>query len=145
MASSSSAPESTSNQQQETPAYEIKGRTMSLEEWELKIQSECPVDFISLAAHNCDIRRFYVNQGLVRYFNLLNGPTYQTLIRHFWVRASIFDRAAAKIEEDEKVLLHPELKGKSREEMGLEPYSGIQIRSRIMKNLNNLKPPHITT
>jgi hypothetical protein len=51
MASSSSnqdIPESTSNMQQqgapesssqEAPAYEIKGRTMSLEEWELKIQT----------------------------------------------------------------------------------------------------------
>jgi hypothetical protein len=51
MASSSSnqdIPESTSNMQQQgapesssqkAPAYEIKGRTMSLEEWELKIQT----------------------------------------------------------------------------------------------------------
>ncbi|AES97615.1 hypothetical protein MTR_5g056860 [Medicago truncatula] len=80
MASSSSAPGSSSNmQQQEAPAYEIKGRTMSLEEWELKIQSESPVDFNSLAAHNCDIGSFYEAQGLGSYFNFLNGPTYQTL------------------------------------------------------------------
>jgi len=39
-------PESTT---QEAPAYEIKGRTMSLEEWDLKIQTENPVDFTSLA------------------------------------------------------------------------------------------------
>ncbi|RHN51705.1 hypothetical protein MtrunA17_Chr6g0471791 [Medicago truncatula] len=109
MASSSSAPGSSSNkQQQETPAYEIKGRTMSLEEWDLKIQTECPVDFVSLAAHNCDIGKFYD------------------------VRASIYDREAAKIEEDEKVLLNPGLKGKSREEMGLEPFLKTEIRSSIM-------------
>ncbi|KEH15297.1 hypothetical protein MTR_1465s0010 [Medicago truncatula] len=84
-------------QQQEALAYEIKGRTMSLEEWELKIQSESPVDFNSLAAHNCDIGSFYEAQGLGSYFNFLNGPTYQTLVRHFWVRASIYDRDAAKI------------------------------------------------
>ncbi|KEH16407.1 hypothetical protein MTR_0195s0040 [Medicago truncatula] len=133
MASSSSAPGSSSNkQQQETPAYEIKGRTMSLEEWDLKIQTECPVDFMSLAAHNCDIGKFYDAQGLGSYFNFLNGPTYQTLVRHFWVRANIFDREAAKIEEDEKVLLNPELKGKSRKEMGLEPFSKTEIRSSIM-------------
>ncbi|KEH26193.1 hypothetical protein MTR_6g047410 [Medicago truncatula] len=132
MASSSSVPGSSSSNRQETPAYEIKGRTMFLEEWDLKIQTECPVDFVSLAAHNCDIGKFYNDQGLGSYFNFLNGPTYQTLVRHFWVRASIFDREAAKIEEDEKVLLHPELKGKTREEMGLEPYSGMQIRSSIM-------------
>jgi hypothetical protein len=33
---------------QEALAYEIKGRTMSLEEWDLRIQIENPVDFISL-------------------------------------------------------------------------------------------------
>lgn len=133
MASSSSAPGSSSNEQQgEAPAYEIKGRTMSLEEWELNIQSESPVDFDSLAAHDCDIGKYYEKQGLGRYFNLLNGPTYQTLVRHFWVRASIYDREAAKIEEDEKVLLNPELKGKSRAEMGLETFSKTQIRSSIM-------------
>ncbi|RHN55346.1 hypothetical protein MtrunA17_Chr5g0416811 [Medicago truncatula] len=133
MASSSSASGSSSNEQQgEAPAYEIKGRTMSLEEWELNIQSESPVDFDSLAAHDCDIGKYYEKQGLGRYFNLLNGPTYQTLVRHFWVRASIYDREAAKIEEDEKVLLNPELKGKSRAEMGLETFSKTQIRSSIM-------------
>ncbi|KEH16112.1 hypothetical protein MTR_0322s0040 [Medicago truncatula] len=113
MASSSSAPGSSSNVQQgEAPAYEIKGKTMALEEWDLKIQSESPVDFDSLAAHNCDVGKFYEKQGLGSYFNLLNRPTYQMLVRHFWVRASIYDRQAAKIEEDEKVLLNPELKGK---------------------------------
>ncbi|KEH29880.1 hypothetical protein MTR_4g053915 [Medicago truncatula] len=133
MASSSSAPGSSSNmQQQEAPAYEIKGRTMSLEECELKIQSESPVDFNSLAAHKYYIRKFYEAQGLGSYFNFLNGPTYQTLVRHFWVRASIYDREAAKVEEDEKVLLNLELKGKSRKEMGLEPFSQTQIRSSIM-------------
>ncbi|KEH26532.1 LRR and NB-ARC domain disease resistance protein [Medicago truncatula] len=112
MASSSSAPGSSSNkQQQETPAYEIKGRTMSLEEWDLKIQTECPVDFVSLAAHNCDIGKFYDVQGLGSYFNFLNGPTYQTLVRHFWVRANIHDREAAKIEEDEKTEIRSSIMG----------------------------------
>ena len=48
MASSSSIPEST---MQEAPAYEIRGRTMSLEEWELNVQVENPVDLLSLAHH----------------------------------------------------------------------------------------------
>jgi hypothetical protein len=80
MASSSSVPE-TSSSMQEAPAYEIKGRTMSLEEWELRIQTEYPVDFDSLAYHGCDIRSYYEAQGLMDYFNMLNGPTYKILIR----------------------------------------------------------------
>ncbi|RHN60246.1 hypothetical protein MtrunA17_Chr4g0023561 [Medicago truncatula] len=72
-------------QQVEAPAYEIKGRTMSLEEWDLKVQTENQVDFKSLAFHRCDISKYYEAQGLVDYFKFLNGPTYQTLVRHFWV------------------------------------------------------------
>jgi len=71
MASSSSVPESnmqetaqgTSSQEiaqgtstQETLAYEIKGRTMVLEEWDLTVQVESPVDFTSLAYHGCNIK-----------------------------------------------------------------------------------------
>jgi hypothetical protein len=138
MASSSSAPESSMQQDitesttHNEPSYEIKVRTMSLEEWELKIQTENLVDFESLAYHGCDIRSYYEEQGLMRYFDMLNGPTYKTLIRHFWVRASVSDRAASEIEEKEKILLDPTLEGKTREEMGLEPFTCVEIRSSIM-------------
>ena len=87
---------------------------MSLKEWQLKIQTENPVDFESLAYHGCDIKRFYEVQGLMNYFSMLNGPTYKTLVRHFWVRASAYDKAASKLEEQEKLLIDPSLKGKTR-------------------------------
>jgi len=63
---------------------------------------------------------------------MLNGPTYVNLIRHFWVRASVYDKHAAKLEMEEKVLIDPSLAGKSREEMGLEPFVDTEIRSSIM-------------
>jgi len=56
----------------------------------------------------------------------------KTLIRHFWVRAHIYDRNAAKLEETEKVLIYPSMEGKTREEMGLEPFKCTKIRSSIM-------------
>jgi len=56
MASSSSVPKTS---MQETPAYEIRGITMSLEEWELNVQVENLVDFISLAHHGCELRGYY--------------------------------------------------------------------------------------
>ena len=62
MASSSSVPETS---MQEAPTYEIRGRTMSLEEWQLNVQVESPVDFISLAHHGCDLRRFYETHQLL--------------------------------------------------------------------------------
>jgi len=40
---------------QAAPAYVIKGRTMSLEEWDLTVQVERHVDFASLIQHGCDI------------------------------------------------------------------------------------------
>jgi len=138
MASSSSVPESSiqdttqGTSTQETPAYEIRGRTMSLEEWELNVQIESPIDFNSLAYHGCNIKEFYESQDLLHYFDILNGPTYVNLIRHFWVRASIYDKHAAQLEIDEKVLIDPSLAGKTREEMGLEPFVDTKIRSSII-------------
>jgi len=89
MACSSSAPESTIQETtqgtstQEAPAYEIKGITMSLEEWDLTVQIENHVDFTSLAYHGCNIKEYYEAQDLISYFDMLNGPTYMNLIRHF--------------------------------------------------------------
>jgi len=129
MASSSSVPEST---MQETPAYEIKGRTILLEDWELSVLVENPVEFTSLAHHRCNIRKYYEARDLINYFDMLNGPTYINLVRHLWVSAHVYDRQVAKLEEQEKVLIDPSLEGKTREEMGLEPFTCTEIKSSIM-------------
>jgi len=121
MASSSSIQE-TIPSTQEASAYEIRGRTMSLEEWELNVQVENPVDFISLTYHGCELRDIYQAQDLEDYFGMLNGPTYLSLVRHFWVRAQVYDRKASQMEMEEKVLIDPSLQGKTIEEMGLEPF-----------------------
>ena len=105
---------------------------MKLQEHQLIIQVENPVDFKSLMFHGCDIENFYATQGWKPYFKMLNGPTYKALVRHFWVRASIFDRNVAAEEERELALLYPELAGKSRKEMLLEPFTGTEIRSCVM-------------
>jgi len=117
---------------QEGPTYDIKGRTMSLEEWELNIQVENPVDSTSLEHHGCNMRKYYEAQDLINYFDMLNDPTYMNLIRHFWVRAHVYDCQAAKLEEQEKIMIDPTLEGKTRHEMGLEPFTCIEIRSSIM-------------
>jgi len=80
---SSSAMQETGSSNQKAPVYEIKGRTMTLEEWELIVQVENPVDFLSLAHHGCDLRGIYQAQSLMDYFGVLFGPTYLTLVRHF--------------------------------------------------------------
>jgi len=129
---SSSATQETGSSNQKAPVYEIRGRTMTLEEWELVVQVESPVDFLSLAHHGCDLRDIYQAQVLTDYFGMLNGPTYLTLVRHFWVRAQLYDQKAAKLEMDEKVLIDPSLEGKTHEEMGLEPFRCEEIRSSVL-------------
>jgi len=129
---SSSARQETGSSNQNVSAYEIRGRTMSLEEWELIVQVENPVDFLSLAHHGCDLRDICQAQDLMDYFGMLNGPTYLTLVRHFWVRAQLYDQKASKLEMDEKVLIDPSLEGKTREEMGLEPFRYEEIRSSVL-------------
>jgi len=56
---SSCARQETGSSNQNVLAYEIRGRTMSLEEWEMIVQVENPVDFLSLAHHGCDLRDIY--------------------------------------------------------------------------------------
>jgi len=90
-----------------------------LEEWELIVQVENPVDLLSLAHHGCDLRGIYQAQDLMDYFGMLNGPTYLTL-------------KASQMHMDENFLIDPSLEGKTREEMGLEPFRREEIRSSIM-------------
>jgi len=66
------------------------------------------------------------------YFGMLNGLTYLTLVRHFWVRAQIYELKASQLEMDEKVLIDSSLEGKTRQEMGFEPFRREEIRSSIM-------------
>ena len=54
------------------------------------------------------------------------------MVRHFWVRAQLYDQKVAQLELEEKVLIDPSLKGKSREEMGLEPFRSEEIRSSVL-------------
>jgi len=80
---------------------------MSLEEWDLNVQVENPVDFVSLAHHGCDIKKYYEAQDFLNYFDMLNGPTYMNLVRQFCVRAQVYDRKTAQLEMDEKILIDP--------------------------------------
>jgi len=55
----SSSNQGTSMQIATSEAYQIKGRTMKLEGWELTLQVESSVDFLSLAHHGCELRNFF--------------------------------------------------------------------------------------
>jgi hypothetical protein len=101
MASSSSS-QGTSMQIASGDTYQIKGRTMKLEEDDLFVQMENPVDFKSLKHHGVDLSSYLLYQDLEGYFGILNGPTYEYLVQYFWVRAEIYDKYAAKQEKAKK-------------------------------------------
>jgi len=71
-------------------------------------------------------------QQMFPYFDMLNGPTYVYLVKDFWVRAEVYDLEAAKAEELQAVTRDPSLRGKTRKEMGLEPFRQTEIRSAVM-------------
>jgi len=64
---------------------------------------------------------------------MLDDPSYENLVKYFWVRAEIYDKNATKAEEDHMVLIDPGMKGKTRAEMGLKEFTITEIRSNIMR------------
>jgi len=71
-------------------------------------------------------------QQMFPYFDMLNEPTYVKLVKDFWVRAEVYDLEAAKAEELQVVTRDPSLRGKTRKEMGLEPFRQTEMRSAVM-------------
>jgi len=63
--------------------YKITGRTMKVEEDDLTVEVENPMDFISLTHHQCDLTSYLKYKDLNGYFNMLNGPTYENLVKYF--------------------------------------------------------------
>jgi len=97
-----------------------------------EIQSESPVDFASLKRNGMDLESLIAVQEMFPYFEMLNGPTYVTLVKDFWVRAEVYDVEAVKEEEIKAVIKDSSLRGKTRQEMGLESFRQTEIRSSVM-------------
>jgi len=97
-----------------------------------EVQSESPVDFASLKRNWMDLESLIAVQEMFPYFEMLNGPTYVTLVKDFWVRAEVYNVDAAKEEELKAMIKDPSLRGKTRQEMGLESFKQTEIRSSVM-------------
>jgi len=94
-------------------SYVIRPRTMKIREDDLVVQVESLVDFASLKHHGVDISIYLLCQDLDYYFKILNEPTYEELVKYFWVRAEVYDKEAAKREETKKILSDPSFEGKN--------------------------------
>ena len=98
----------------------------------LDVQIESSVDFASLKRNGVDMEALISAQKMFDYFHMLNGPTFVNLVKEFWIRAEVCDVETAKSQESQVVSRNPSLKGKSREEMGLKPFRGLEIKSAVM-------------
>ena len=49
-----------------------------------EVQSESPVYFASLNRNGMDMDALIAAQEMFSYFEMLNGPTYVTLVKDFW-------------------------------------------------------------
>ncbi|KEH25995.1 hypothetical protein MTR_6g039060 [Medicago truncatula] len=113
-------------------SYVLKERSVTVPLDRLDVQVEAPVDFESLERNGVDVRGHIGAQQMDGYFQMLFGTTYMNLVKDFWVRAKVFDRKASEEEEAEIISKNPSMKRKSREEMGLRKYTGVEIRSAVM-------------
>ncbi|KAK2441198.1 hypothetical protein QL285_012525 [Trifolium repens] len=90
------------------------------------------VDFESLKANGIDIQYLFYNQQWQNYFEMLNGFVYYDIVKYFWQKAKVYDRASYDKEYKDMVEKNKELRGKTRKELGLKPYRGREIRSNIL-------------
>jgi len=128
MASSSSKQASGSS----SSRLQIKPKTMAIPYDAFEVQIDSPVDFASLERNGMNMDALMAAQQMFPYFDMLNGPTYVKLVKDFWVRAEVYDLEVAKAEELKTVSKDPSLRGKTRKEMGLEPFRQTEIRSSVM-------------
>ncbi|KAK2414776.1 hypothetical protein QL285_037329 [Trifolium repens] len=90
------------------------------------------VDFDSLKANGIDVQSLFYDQQWENYFEMLNGFVYYDIVKYFWQKAKVYDRASADEEYRNLVAKNKALKGKTRQELGLKPYRGREIRSNIL-------------
>ncbi|KAK2423920.1 hypothetical protein QL285_034338 [Trifolium repens] len=61
------------------------------------------VDFESLKANGIDIQYLFYNQQWQNYFEMLNGFVYYDIVKYFWQKAKVYDRASADKEYKDKI------------------------------------------
>jgi len=105
---------------------------MAIPSESFEVQSESPVDFASLRRNGMNLESLITIQEMFPYFDMLNGPTYVTLVKDLWARAEVYDLEAALAEEDDTVIRNPNLRGKTRQKMGLKSFRQTEIRSSVM-------------
>ncbi|KAK2456875.1 hypothetical protein QL285_004202 [Trifolium repens] len=99
---------------------------------DLHFAMECPVDFESLGVNGFpEVKTRFEKQGMLHYFDILNGPTYNEFVKEFWMKATIITKAKYQDRLKELIAEKPEFYGKTPAEMGLRPFVSTEIESYV--------------
>jgi hypothetical protein len=90
------------------------------------------VDFESLKANGIDVQSLFYDQQWQNYFEMLNGFVYYDIVKYFWQKATVYDKFSVDEEVRKMVAKNKSLQGKTRQQLGLRPYRGKEIRSNIL-------------
>jgi hypothetical protein len=105
---------------------------------------ENPVDIEGLRVNGyAHIINKFDRQGLLYYFDILNGPTYVDLVKEFWMKASIVTKGVYNKRVKDLIEKRPELDGKSAEEMGIRPFYSTEIESFVVGVRVSIRLSHI--
>lgn len=107
----------------------IRPRSLILNGNDLKLIIEQVVDDYNFDANGYHRKEFFEAQGWMNYFNIVNGLTYSFVVRYFWLRGEVYDECSAYAEDKITIENDRSLKGKSRDEMGLNVFKGTKIGS----------------
>ncbi|MCI52957.1 hypothetical protein A2U01_0074203, partial [Trifolium medium] len=67
------------------------------------------VDFESLKINGFEFEEMFSAQGWNMYFEMLNGPIYIGMVKEFWMKARVFDKVSARMEEEKAIKENPRL------------------------------------
>jgi hypothetical protein len=101
------------------------------------------VDFDSLKSNGIDINNLFFDQQWENYFYMLNGFVYYDIVKNFWNKVYIFDKFDADEEVRKMVEKDENLKGLTREQLGLKPFRGKEIRSNLLGMSVLIRQEHI--
>jgi hypothetical protein len=97
---------------------------------DLQFAIENPVDFESQRVNGFSkVNDRFERQGMMYYFDMLNGPTYNEVVKEFWMKASVITKPKYQERLTELVKEKPELYGKTPAEMGVRPFVSTEIES----------------
>src|SRR4030066_1450477 len=120
-------------------------RLMPVEKHQLTLNIESNVDFDSLAfnSEEYDVKHYFVHQNWMKYFEILNGPTYGELVKHLWVRAEVFDEEAAELERQQHICEDKSKMGMTREQLGLPKFTHPYIQVNLLGMKVKISEAHI--